>query len=79
MAPFICHSFGARREEGRPRLPHVEASGSAILMDVTKQWASEVSADFSKGGLVYSFRVPLDLIEFSLRHGGGRSFDAAAS
>lgn len=69
------------RETGGPpaSAPARRGFGSVILMDVTKQWASEVAADFSKGGLVYSFRVPLDLIEFSLRHGGGRSFDAAAS
>jgi PAS domain S-box-containing protein len=49
-----------------PAEPSRKGFGSVILMDVAKQWAGDVSADFSSDGLTYSLRVPLEVIEIAL-------------
>ena len=61
------------KETGGPAasVPSRRGFGSVILIDMARQWASEVTADYSTGGLTYSLRVSLDRIEVALTNNEG--------
>jgi two-component sensor histidine kinase len=69
------------KESGGPpaSAPSRKGFGSVILMDVAKQWAGEVSADFSDDGLTYSLRIPLNLIEATLKKESGHALGTPAN